>query len=538
MKSVSRQSRWKRFRLWLQLLPILLIAVIGVVASTQLDQVREIISNASGEPANLQINPTLSYGPITKPWKNLAQGGEMSNWTLEPIRAKVTALEPEYIRIDHIYSFYDVVVIENGQKRYDFTKLDVVVDGILSTGAKPYISLSYMPTQLSDDGTITGKPKNWADWQDLVRATVQHYSGTKGINNVIYEVWNEPDLFGGWKTYGDKNYLELYSYASRGQAQVTNAKPYQFGGPAITALYENWFTRLVEHAQTNNLRLDFFSWHRYNLDLKIFESDTEQAISWRSRYPQQSNLQLHVTEFGHDSRNHDGYDTNYGAAHTVATSIGMTEGIDRAFPFEIEDGKDPAGQERWGRWGMLTHRDFGNNIKPRYQAIRLLNRINGDQVQVMGQGTWVKAMATRNGPIIEVLMTNFDRNGRHVENVPITFQNVGPGSFKLELTELGGQTRTVPLSTESNDLSTELFLGASNVTFARLIPDDGVVPAFLNSAPNTIEPNTELLEVQKETSTPAPSSPFQLEFDAATPVATQSATAELTPAEVLQVPGE
>lgn len=509
------------------------MAIVGIVAVTQLDQVREFISNASGEPANLQIDPTVSFGQIHQPWQNLAQGGEMHDWTLEPIRAKVAGLEPQYIRIDHIYSFYDIVQIQDGQKRYDFTKLDVVVDGILSTGAKPYIALSYIPTQLSDDGTITGKPRDWAEWQDLVRATVEHYSKTKGINDVIYEVWNEPDLFGGWKTYGEKNYLELYGYAARGQAQVSGARPYKFGGPGITALYRNWFVNLVEYADKNNLRLDFFSWHRYNTDVEVFRQDLAQAQAWRTEYPHRSDLEFHVTEFGHDSKNHAGYDGNYGAAHTVATSIEMLEGIDRSFVFEIEDGKDPAGQERWGRWGLLTHREFGNNIKPRYQALRLLNRLAGDQVQVLGKGTWVRAAATRNGPVIEMILVNYDPYGRHTENVPLTFQKVGAGSFTLEITELSGQTRRVPLTSDGTDIRTELFMGASTVMFARLIPDEGVVPSFVNAQPTLLQDtNSPTAPAGNE---PSSQSPFDLQFDTATPI-TPEVIEETAPATVLEVP--
>src|SRR3972149_1571123 len=52
-------------------------------------------------------------------------------------------------------------------------------------------------------------------WQNLAQKTVEHVSGKAGLNlsNVYYEVWNEPDLFGGYKVYGGKNYLDLYSHS-------------------------------------------------------------------------------------------------------------------------------------------------------------------------------------------------------------------------------------------------------------------------------------------------------------------------------------
>ena len=57
-----------------------------------------------------------------------------------------------------------------------------------------------MPPALADN--VTDEPRDWAEWQMTVKATIEHYSGTKGKNipGVYYEVWNEPDLFGVGKS--------------------------------------------------------------------------------------------------------------------------------------------------------------------------------------------------------------------------------------------------------------------------------------------------------------------------------------------------
>ncbi len=493
-----------RVKLILQLLPVLFIALAGIYGASQLQVVREFLAGASGEPADIVIDNSLSLGPVRKPWRNMAQGGEMHDWRIAPIKGKVAALTPEYIRLDHIYSFYDIVQKDGETLRFDFSKLDPLVDDIISVGAKPYISLSYMPTTVAQNGEIIDLPQKWEYWQEIVRATIQHYSGTKRISGVVYEVWNEPDLFGGFKTYGDKNYLTLYTYAARGQAQVRGAQPYKFGGPAITALYKNWFDRLVQHAQANNLRLDFFSWHRYNTDVDVFKKDYADAVAWRAQYPEYANLELHVTEYGHDSRNHAGYDNNMGAAHTAATSIEMVGKVDRGFVFEIEDGKDPEGKEKWGRWGVLTHHDFGANIKPRYLALRLMNRIEGEQLSLNGNGYWVKALSTRNGNALEILMTNYDVRGSHTENVPIHIKNVPGGNYLLEITDLNGSSRKVPVATEaeSNEIRTNVFMGANTVILVRVLPQDGQI---LNANPDGIGPADAL---RRATGAPeAPSAP-------------------------------
>lgn len=494
--------RNSKIKLILQLLPIIAIAAAGIIGASQLQVVRQFLAGASGEPANIVIDNALSLGPVRKPWKNFAQGGEMSDWKLEPIKGKVAALSPEYIRLDHIYSFYDIVQKDGEQLRFDFSKLDPLIDQIVAVGAKPYISLSYMPATISEDGQIVGKPQKWEYWQETVRATIQHYSGDKKISGIAYEVWNEPDLFGGWKTYGDKNYLTLYTYAARGQAQVKGARPYTFGGPAITALYKNWFDKLVQHAQANNLRLDFFSWHRYNTDLEVFQKDYQQALEWRSAYPEYSNLQLHITEYGHDSKNHPGYDGNLGAAHTAATSIDMVGKIDRGFVFEIEDGKDPKGQEKWGRWGVLTHHDFGANIKPRYLALRLMNRIDGEQLNLQGSGSWVRGLATRNKNTIELLIANYDRLGAHAETVPILYRNIQPGSYVLEITDMAGGNRKLPLTTETTELSTTLAMPVNSVMLVKLVPQAG---QQLMPAGGTLGPADQLrLRMGASTASPSP----------------------------------
>lgn len=467
-----RTRQLKKIKVFIQLLPIILIGVVAIVGAANMDVVREFLADATGEPANLQINVAQGLGPIPHPWQNLAQGGEFSDWNLTPIRGQIAGLQPQYIRLDHIYSFYDIVQESNGQLIFNFSRLDPLIDEILSTGAKPYLSLSYMPSNLSSDGTITGAPRDYAQWQQTVRATIHHYSVEKGISDVIYEVWNEPDLFGNWKTYGDKNYLTLYAYAARGAQQVSGAKPFKFGGPAITAPFKNWFTKMAEFTRDNNLRWDFFSWHRYDTSVDQFRQDFADVRNWQAEYPHLANLELHLTEFGHDSNVHPGYDTAYSAAHTAAIATEMVNYIDRGFIFEIEDGKSTDNQEYWGRWGLMTHRDFGNKIKPRYLAVRMLNKMTGQQLRVLGKGTWVKAMASREGDTLQLLVVNFDEFGKHSEEVPINFRNIGAGDYQLTITDLNGGSRQQEISTPTQDLQTSLYLPANSVFLLTVTPQN------------------------------------------------------------------
>jgi len=452
---------------------ILIVGISAVIGASQINSIREFLTKASGEPANIIIDTQVSLGTLNRSWRNLAQGGENKDWRLQPITNQVQALRPEYIRIDHIYDFYDIVQGSPGSLSFDFSKFDVIINDILATGAKPYISLSYMPPAISQ-GDIVDLPHNWHDWQLTVQNTIEHLSGARGISDIYYEVWNEPDLFGGWRYWGQKNYLTMYSHAAigaRNAQQKTDVQNFYLGGPAVTALYKNWFDALAKHAINNNLKYDFFSWHRYDHSLERFEKDVQEVRTWLLRYPQLiPTLELHVTEWGPDSENHPAYDNTYGAAHGIAGAIVLNQVVDKAFMFEIEDGKDPADQVFWGRWGLLTHQSFGATPKPRYHGLQFLERVGNEQLRLTGQGTWVKAMATRNElGNVQLIMSNADLQAKNSELVPVTFDNINPGLYRLNLEFLDGRLQNLTLATSSAILRTEIPMTPNSAVYGELV---------------------------------------------------------------------
>lgn len=467
--AIALKRRARRMKLLLQGSVIFVLIAVAIVGAFQLDVVREYFSRASGEPANIIIDTKFVTGPVQRPWRNLAQGGEGHDWLLQPLAPQVKALNTEYVRLDHIYDFYDIVQGTPGNLTFNFSKLDPVLDGIIASGAKPYIALSYMPPVISS-GDIISTPQNWNDWQLTVQKTVEHISGTRGIADVYYEVWNEPDLFGGFKYYGDKNYLTMYTYSAQGAANARGVRPFKIGGPAITALYKNWIEALAKHALRNNLRLDFISWHRYSHDIDDYVDDAVNARTWMQQYPQLAATEFHITEWGHDSRNHPGYDSAYGAAHTVAGSIEMAGLIDKAFVFEIQDGKDPAGQAMWGRWGLFTHQDAGAQAKPRYRALQMLEKLGNERLQLLGKGSWVKAIASLDlQENVAVVLANYDQYGRNIENVPITFTNITPGTYTISKQLSNGQQFTDTVATTAAQLQTQLLMPANTYGFVQLV---------------------------------------------------------------------
>jgi hypothetical protein len=345
------------------------------------------------------------------------------------------------------------------------------VNDILATGAKPYISLSYTPPVIAN-GNIVGQPTNWGEYQQIIQRTIEHYSRERGIENVDYEVWNEPDLFGKWSA---GKYLTLYTYASRAaqQAAANGAKAFKFGGPATTALYKNWITQLLEHVAKNNLRLDFISWHRYSRDIDVYREDFSNIKNWLQAYPQFQDVELHITEWGHNSDVDGGYDTAYGAAHTAAAATEMVGNITRGFVFEIQDGKGPDGKEYWGRWGLFTHPDYGAHAKPRYYALRFIdNNIGSQRISMLGKGSWVKGMAAKDGDVTTVILANYDLLGRHSETVPVTFRSIAGANFTVLQQFLDGRTLKTDVATTGAEIQTFVTMPANSVVSIKLVPTD------------------------------------------------------------------
>ncbi len=409
---------------------------------------------ASGQPANVVVDTTAILGPMPQPWRALAQGGEEKEPMLTPVIPEIKQLQPQYIRIDHVFDSYGLISgNKNNGMVYNFSQLDQTVDDILAAGALPFFSLSYMPPTISKDGQVTSPPENWSDWSALVKTFIEHYSGktNRNLQNVYYEVWNEPDLFGNWKVRdchpwelncdSGKDYRLLYLHSVLGVRQAQNVNHFFLGGPATTSFYPAWTEELFKWVETKNLRLDFISWHRYHPEVDQYRQDLESLEVLIEKHPHFLGIKKIISEWGSDPENSANHDSTYDAAHSLAVIRTLMARLDLAFAFEIKDGPDPAGKKYWGRWGLITHQDFDKEKKPRYFAFDYLNKLGPERLSLAGEGTWVKGIAGRNKNSIQILLVNYDPSNRHQETVPLKINNLSPGDYVYKEVFLLGKDR-------------------------------------------------------------------------------------------------
>lgn len=426
-----------------------------------------LLSRAVGKPANIVVEVTTELEPVTTDFFHAyAQGGEEATDMLASVVGKVRALQPRIIRIDHLYDYYQVVGRDGNGLTFDWSKLDPVVTTITSTGAKPVLALSYMPSVIAKDGSVINPPNDWNEWALVVQRTIEHFSGKSGRNmsGVYYEVWNEPDLaqFGSWKLGGEKNYLTLYRYAAIGAKNAQNVNAFSLGGPSTTGLYKNWIIALVKSGN----RVNFLSWHSYLSNPERFATDQRNLISWLVPYPTYTLIPKLITEFGFTGSKSKGYGSMYAAAHTAAVIRQLISGGPTYLAtFQLKDGP---GQSDGSGWGLITHDDNGLREKPRYYVFSFLDAMAGTRLALTGEGSWVSAFASKKGGVIRLALINFDANGSHSEQVPVKWTGLTPGSYNLRQRFLLGRDATTTHAVDEDSLATDVFMPAQSIAILEL----------------------------------------------------------------------
>jgi len=429
-------------------------------------QVPQIFVQIPYQPANIAVDASDTKGPIHPFWLGFAQGGEEMTDMLSSTVGKMKALRPSYVRLDHIFDddYYGVVSGGSGNLSFNWSKLDRTVEAIQAMGAKPFLSLGYMPGALA--GSKIDAPRNWDDWATLVRATVEHYSGkgAKNISGVYYEVWNEPDLesFGKWGRGGGKNYLTLYEYAARGAMAAQGVNNFYIGGPATTDLYANWILDLYRFCGSKKLRLDFLSWHLYTHNTNRYSSQIADIYRWfgAARIPR-----LVISEWGPTPEKSNSYAGTYAAAHAFSTVRELLDLVNLTTAFEVKDGP---GQGNMG-WGLLTHDQAGLAAKPRYQAFVWLSGVRGQRLSLTGEGSNVKGWAAQNGTNTTIYLVNFGA-GANTESVAVKINSLATGTeataagnWRLDKEILFGKKESLPVVAVGGGVQTTIDLAPNQV---------------------------------------------------------------------------
>ena len=151
--------------------------------------------------------------------------------------------------------------------------------------------------------------------------------------------------------------------------------------------------------------------------------------------------------------------------------------IHRLFTFEVVDGPNPGRNDSSG-WGLITHKTNGNKPKPRFYGVTFLNQLQGSQLSVTGNGSWVSALATKNSQQIQIELVNqiqielvnYDPANIHSETFPLKITNVAPGSYTLKRTDFLGTTSSQIINLTGTTYETLFFLNPNSAVILTLTP--------------------------------------------------------------------
>jgi xylan 1,4-beta-xylosidase len=313
---------------------------------------------------------------------------------------------------------------KNGQPVYNWQYIDELFDFMLSTGVKPFVEIGFMPSALASGpntifwwkGNVT-PPKDYAKWENLIKALVMHWKERYGENEVAtwyFEVWNEPNLDGFWigdkkgKTdeefskYAKQEYFKLY--ASTAKAIKAVSSRFRVGGPATAGCA--WVPETIDLCVKNNVPIDFISTHHYCVNSGFLDetgtsgtifSQDPNAMSGRVHDVRRQiaesndpNLELHFTEWSASYTPSDPIHDSYHSAAFILNSLRRSGSAPQSMSYwvftDIFEEAGPRTTPFHGGFGLINYQGIN---KPAFYAYQFLNRLGAIELKSNDEASWI-----------------------------------------------------------------------------------------------------------------------------------------------------
>jgi len=327
----------------------------------------------------------------------------------------------QYVRFHAIFHDEVGVYDEDGQGQpvYNFSYVDQIYDGLLASGVRPFVELSFMPNKLAARNLPhafwykpnVSPPKDWSRWDGLVAAFTQHLVERYGIDEVArwyFEVWNEPnlDFWGGEPKQA--TYWDLYDHTALAIKKINSRL--RVGGPATAQAA--WVDEFIRHCTEKNIPLDFASTHVYANDTAQNVLGTTEDIPRNQmvcRAVSKVHQQIASSKLPHLPLIWSEYNASYLTEPDVtdatfmgpwlADTIRQCDGlVDSMSYWTFSDVFEEQGVVKtpfYGGYGLIA---AGGVPKPAFNAFKLLHRLSDQRIPV--DSNFVLATRKKNGGLI------------------------------------------------------------------------------------------------------------------------------------------
>ena len=422
-------------------------------------------------------------GPRSMVWQDCVGAGRVAEGLRDGWRRQLEESHREigfkYIRMHGLLQDELGVYSEkNGEARYNWQYIDDVYDFLLSIGMKPFVEFGFMPKALASgsgkifwwDANVT-PPKNYAKWDALITALTKHWTERYGENEVKtwrFEVWNEPNYPGFWHpgTNGTPRdaYFELYEHTARAVKNVSTN--YLVGGPAGAGPV--WTKELIELCQSNNLPIDFISYHAYGLgggpsgldeygNNKLYLSpnlhsvagivNSQRPIIEKSPKP---GLPIHITEWSASYSPRDPVHDSYFSAAFILEQLRRTEAVSSMSYWtftDIFEENGPPARPFHGGFGLINYEGIR---KPAFWAYQFLAQLGETELKNSDESSYVCTDKNDGAQILLWDIThpttgkvsNQDfffqaQPARDKGSVTVRLKNLPPGKYGLTVHQIG-----------------------------------------------------------------------------------------------------
>ena len=310
-----------------------------------------------------------------------------------------------YVRFHAI--FHDEVGIYDedaqGHPLYNFTYVDQIYDGLLASGVRPFVELSFMPKKLAAREALhpfwykpnVSPPKDWDKWDDLIAQFARHLVDRYGIDEVsqwYFEVWNEPNLDFWAGEPKQATYWQLYDHTARSLKQVNPRL--RVGGPSTAQAA--WADAFIRHCAENKVPVDFVSSHVYGNDRAqdVFGTDEKiprdqmvcravKKVHDQIRASAMPDLPLIWTEYNasyfFEPAITDSIYMGPWMADTIRQCDGLTDMMSYWTFTDIFEEQGVVKQPFYGGFGLIA---TGAIPKPAYNVFKLLHQLGDERIAV------------------------------------------------------------------------------------------------------------------------------------------------------------
>jgi xylan 1,4-beta-xylosidase len=321
------------------------------------------------------------------------------------LRAVKQITDFSYIRFHGIFNDEAGIYSEDSQGRatYNFSYIDHIYDGLLASGVRPFVEISFMTNQLAASHSLhpfwyhpnVAPPKDWSPWDDLVTAFTRHLIERYGADEVkrwYFEVWNEPNLDFWAGQPKQETYWDLYDHTASAIKKVDSRL--RVGGPATAQAA--WVDAFIKHCAEKHIPLDYVSTHVYANDTAQDIFGTQEDIP-RNRMvcravdkvhnqiksSSMPNLPLIWSEFNASYKNEPDVTDAIYMGPWMADTIRQCDGlVDIMSYWSFSDVFEEQGVVKtpfYGGYGLIAEDDIP---KPAFNAFKLLHQLGDERIQL------------------------------------------------------------------------------------------------------------------------------------------------------------